>query len=55
MGRCNEEKNEKRKALDKNQGKTYEKERYIAILAKMMAEAVEADEADDDGGSDVGE
>jgi hypothetical protein len=43
LGRCNGEKNERGKALDKNQGKTYEKERYMVILAKMMVEADEAD------------
>jgi hypothetical protein len=54
LGQCNDKKNEKRKALDKNQGKTYEGAVYV-ILAKMMVEADEADEADDDGGSDDGE
>jgi hypothetical protein len=53
LRRCNDEKNEKGKALDKNQGKTYEKERYMVILAKMMVEADEADEADDKGGQMV--
>jgi hypothetical protein len=37
-----------KKALDENQGKktiSYEKVRYMVIFAKMIVEAVEADEA----------
>lgn len=34
---------------------SYEKVRYMVFLAKMMVEADEAEEADDDVGSDGGE
>jgi fibronectin type 3 domain-containing protein len=49
LRRCNDEKNEKGKVhwtkTRVKQTISYEKERYMVIFAKIMVEAVEADEA----------